>query len=381
MPSPSTDGTAAPESTVGVVGVGRVGRWFVTKLTRAGYGTVACDVDPEAVAAAVETGADAAADPATLTRRADVIVLSLPTRGAVEAVMEGPDGVLDALGEDQTVVDTGTTPPDVAVHYERVCRDRGAAYVDCGITRHGPGEGDRPDEPAYTLLVGGRRAAYERVRPVLATLGHTHEFFEGVGQGHVVKAGVALRAVCRAAVAAETCQFLDDNGVDPERVATLLDWELPAPYFDPPYPTARGFDRATSPGERSSDTGDGGGTPDSTEDGDGGRDAPGPEAGTRAPGPRIDDDGARPRLAPSPWLKDPSTALAVAHAAGSHVPMLSAAHQSAVLAANLGAALTDRELAFNDDEWRLFHLRSVYRALSNPGAEWRRLDRWAESGE
>lgn len=366
MPPTAENGTTDSGTTVGVVGVGRVGRWFVTKLTRAGYETVACDVDPEAVAVAVERGASAAADPAELTRRVDVVVLSLPTRGAVEAVMEGSDGVLDVLDTDQTVVDTGTTPPDVAVHYERACREWDAEYVDCGITRHGPGNGEHTDEPAYTLFVGGRRTAYERVRPVLATLGHTHEFFEGVGQGHVVKAGVALRAVCRAAVAAETCQFLADNGVDPERVATLLDWDIPAPYFDPPYRTTRGFDRATG-GE--------GGTHD-TEAGDGGAQDTG--SGERVPGPRIEDDGARPRLAPSPWLKDPSTALAVAHAAGSHVPMLSAAHQSVLLAANYGAALTDRALEFDDPEWQLFHLRSVYRALSNPGAEWRRLDRWTE---
>lgn len=345
--SPDQDRDIDRLETVGVVGVGRAGQWFVTKLGRAGYETVAFDADPEAVADAVDRGAVAADDPADVTARSDAVVLCLPTREAVETVMEGSDGVLEALEPGQVVVDTGTTTPDIDVYYQEQCHDCGASYVDCGMTRHSPGEAEGPREPAYTMFVGGDGEDYVRARPVVEALGHNHEFFEGIGVGHVVKAAVVLRATCRAAVAAEVSTFLSTNGIDPERIATLLEWDIPDPFFDPPYATTRGFDRAL--------------------DGEG---------GTESRGYELEDSGARPRLRTSEWAKDPAYALELAHASNSHVPMLTAAYQIILLAENYGSALVNRDLAFNDPEWHLFHLRSVYRALARPQEEWRRLDRW-----
>lgn len=357
-PEPSESQNTPQDTTVGVVGAGRVGQWFVTKLTRAGYEVVVFDVDAEAAAAAVDRGAAVADHPAAVTARSDVVVLALPTAEAVETVMEGADGVLDALEAGQVVVDAGTTPPDRDVHYQAACHERGAGYVDCGLTRHGPGSVEGSEEPAYTLFVGGDPEDYERVRPVVDALGHEHEFFEGIGNGHVVKMGVVLRSTCRAAMAAEVCEFLSNNGVEPGRVVDLLDWEIPEPYVDPPYVTNQGFERAVRTDDGESDDGD-----------------------TEARGHGVDDGGVRPDLRPSAWAKDPAYALAVAHASSSYVPMLTAAYQTVLLAANYGAAVVDRDLDFADDEWRLFHLRSLYRALNRPQEEWRRLSRWSDDRE
>lgn len=359
------DRDAARVETVGLIGAGRAGRRFVDKLTRSGYETVVFDIDPEATADAVDRGAVAVNDPAAVTARADVVVLCLPTREAVETVMDGPDGVLSALGSGQVVVDTGTTTPDVDVYYQERCHERGAGYVDCGTTRHGPGETEHDREPAYTMFVGGTGDDYERARPVIEALSHDHEFFEGIGNGHAVKAAVVLRATCRAAMTAEVCEFLATNAIDPDRIVELLDWEIPGPYIDPPYATKRGFERAVD-GRDGDDSGTGiNGGDDVADD----------------RGFRVDDRGARPRLRTSEWAKDPAYALAVARASNSYVPMLTAAYQTTLLAENYGAALADRDLEFNDPEWHLFHLRSAYRALSRPRAEWRRLGRSTEGND
>lgn len=336
--------------TVGLVGVGKAGKWFVTKLSREGYEPVVSDIEPEAVAGAVDRGAIAGEHPADVTARSDIIVLALPTREAVETVMEGDDGILETLETGQVVIDTGTTTPDVDVLYQKLCRERGAGYVDCGMTRHGPGQLEQREEPAYTMFVGGDRADYGRVKPVIDVLSHTHEFFDGIGNGHIVKAAVVLRATCMATMAAEVCEFLSNNGIDEGRVIDLLDWDIPAVYADPPSPTNRGFERAVQTDE---------GT---TED----------------RGFRVAGRGARPRLRTSIWAKDPAYALSVAHASNSYVPMLTAAYQTRLVTENYGTALVDRDLHFNDPEWRTFHLRSVYRALNRPQEEWRRLSKWSD---
>lgn len=348
------DSTRDPDDPdIGLVGVGDVGQWFVAKLVRAGFEPAVYDADGDAVADAVEAGARAVDSAAELADSVDVVVLSLPSRDAVEAVMEGENGVLETLGASQVVVDTGTTPPDTDVRYQTRCHERDAGYVDCGITHRGPGEFDEETGPAFAMFVGGTREDYERARPVVQALAHDHEFYEGIGNGHVVKAANRLRETCQIAVAAEVSEFLVDSGIDPERVVDQLDWDIPAPYLDTPYPDPAGFERAT-------ETSDG-----TTES----RDVP------------VDTDGPRTRLRTSDWASDQQHVLDVAHAGTTHVPMFTAAHQTMLAAENYGAALLDRELAFNDSEWRPFHVAAVYRAMNRPQAEWRRLSQTGDQRE
>jgi 3-hydroxyisobutyrate dehydrogenase-like beta-hydroxyacid dehydrogenase len=335
---------------VGLIGVGRVGQWFVTNLVDADYDPVVFDVDPEAVAAAVESGAVAAEKPADVADRVEIIALCLPGREAVETAMEGDDGVLETLGSGQAVLDTGTTPPNLDVRYQAICHERDAGYVDCGITRQGPGEYDDESGPAYTMFAGGTPEDYEQVRPVIEVLSHGHEFYEGIGNGHVVKAANALRGTCLAAIAAEVVAFLSTNGIDPERVVDQLEWNIPAPYFGTEYPTPEGFERAIETDERDADD--------------------------QERAFQVDDRGARTRLRTSDWAKDPSYALAIAHASNVHVPMLTAAHQTQLAAENYGAAVLDRDLEFNDPDWHHpSRVTSIYRALSRPQEEWQRLGR------
>lgn len=340
---------------VGVVGAGSVGQWFVENLVRADYRPVVYDVDDDAVDDAVERGAVAADHPADVADRSAVVLLALPSRAAVEAVMEGEDGILETLDDGLVVVDAGTTPPDVAVHYQEQCREDDAGYVDCGITWEGPGEYDDEERgPAFQVFVGGDPADYEAVRPVLDVVGYDHEFYEGIGTGHVVKAANRLRQTCRAAVAAEVVEFLRDNGIDPERVVDQLEWPVPRPFFDDEYSSVEGFERAACSDD------------DDTESRDW----------------DVDDGGTRPRLAASEWTKDPASALSIARASNTHVPMLTAAYQTLLVAENYGSGLLDRELRFDDDQWSASaDLTAVYRAHNRPQEEWRRLGRQAREEE
>ena len=78
----------------------------------------------------------------------------------------------------------------------------------------------------------------------------------------------------------------------------------------------------------------------------------------------------------SDWAKDPSYALAIAHASNTYVPLLTAAHQTQLAGENYGAAVLDRDLEFNDPDWHHpSQITSVYRALNRPQEEWCRLSR------
>jgi 3-hydroxyisobutyrate dehydrogenase-like beta-hydroxyacid dehydrogenase len=205
--------------TVGVIGVGYIGKTFLDRLADTEYDTVAYDVDASQVDAAEERGAAAAESPADLTRRADLVVLALPGTPEVEAVMESEDGVLGALSAGTTVVDVTTTLPETSRGCEQWCEERGAAFVEAPITRAAPRDGAH-------MMVGGTEAAYDSARSLIETLSDDHLHVGAAGEATVLKLALQMRYAGRTALDAEIVEFTRDNGVDPAHLRDFFGMDV-----------------------------------------------------------------------------------------------------------------------------------------------------------
>jgi len=194
--------------TIGLVGVGYIGTEFLTRLFAGGYDVVVFDTDDDAVSRATARGASAADSPGAVADESDAVVLALPGSPEVEATLEGPDGLLDALDTDQLVIDATTTHPDTSVVAEQLCDEAGAAYLEAPITGGAPREG-------YQMMVGGTPERYEAASPLLDTLCDAHTHVGSTPDGTVLKLGLQMRYAGQAALDAEIVEFTRDNGVDP----------------------------------------------------------------------------------------------------------------------------------------------------------------------
>lgn len=330
-------------SSVGVIGVGSIGEHFVEWLVEADRPVYAHDIDPNRQMVASERGAESTAHAADLTDRSDVIVLSLPGSPYVERVMEGPDGVLDSLGNGQLVLDTGTSRVKTDIHYQRECEARGTDLLDAPLTWGGPGE--RP-----TMFVGGDPGAYERARPVIERLSSQHRRFGEVGMGQVVKASHRLRQNNRAMVDAEMVEFLRNHGVDPRAVDDLLELGIHTRMFEETYPTTAGWERAVD-----------------TEA------PPGPPEG--AVSSALATGAGRTRIDGSQWAKDQAYAVELGHATNTALPISTAVYHAMLMAENYASALFDRDLGFQDPDWydRADPV-SHFRRLNRPAEQWRRVN-------
>ena len=166
---------------VGFVGLGTMGGPMCRRLTAAGYAVTAYDLDGNAVAAAVEHGAVAAASARDCARGADLFMTSLPGPSQAEAVMAGPDGALGVLEPGSVWVDLTTNSRDLVV---RLAEDapRDVSVVDSPVT----GAVDGARRGGLTLFVGGEPEAVVAARPVLEHLGTVIECGP-LGSGNVVK--------------------------------------------------------------------------------------------------------------------------------------------------------------------------------------------------
>ncbi|HXQ91141.1 MAG TPA: NAD(P)-dependent oxidoreductase [Acidimicrobiales bacterium] len=149
-------------TTVGVIGLGDIGRGVAEATARGGLTLVVCDLRAEATAPFAAT-AHIAPTPAELGARADVVVVAVVNDQQVLAVLDGADGALAGTSPGATVVIVSTVSPATVEAVAALAARVDADVVDCGVS------GGPQASAAGTLvaMVGGEAAVIERVRPVL----------------------------------------------------------------------------------------------------------------------------------------------------------------------------------------------------------------------
>ncbi|RIK45320.1 MAG: hypothetical protein DCC57_16730 [Chloroflexi bacterium] len=207
---------------LGLIGLGNIGKFYAERLLQHDYALTVLDLDPARVAYATGLGAEPAADPGDVARRADIVILSLPGSHAVEQVMEGPTGLLAHLQPGQVVIDTGTSRPDTDIHYAARCRERGAGFLDAPLTYRRQGQ---------IIMAGGSAEDYAQAEAVLTCLSYKVRHVGQVGEGQVLKLINQAILAGRLAVYAEAVELAKVHHVDPRLLKDYLEFDIPEDLF------------------------------------------------------------------------------------------------------------------------------------------------------
>ena len=173
--------------TVGFLGMGRMGSRIAPNIARAGFPLIVYNrTRSQAADVAGETDASVGETPAEVARAADVVITMLADGPAVEAVYEGPDGVLAGLGPGTVAVDMSTVGPGFVVSLGERVRATGATMVDSPVS----GSVATAEAATLMLMVGGDEADVARVRPVLESVGRPVIHVGPPGAGAAMKLAV-----------------------------------------------------------------------------------------------------------------------------------------------------------------------------------------------
>ena len=189
-------------NSIGFVGLGNMGGRMTSCMVRAGRRVIGFDVRPEAIA---EAGAEPVRSVAEVVEQSEIVLLSLPDSRVVNAVVDGPDGVLARVREGQVVVDLSTAAPASTRRIDEAMRARGAHYLDAGVS----GGAAAAEKWSLTLMVGGDAEVLERVRPVLDLFSAAVFHCGPSGSGHTAKLlnnflnAISLSATAEVMVAAK----------------------------------------------------------------------------------------------------------------------------------------------------------------------------------
>ena len=205
--------------TIGFVGVGSMGWPMAALLHKAGYPLQIVDASADRAKASVnEFGGTVAASNRELAAASDIIVTILPTSAIVQAVLEGPNGVLAGLRKDAVVVEMSSGVPTITRALAEQVAAAGAHMVDAPVSGGVP----RAKTGELAIMFGGSEAILERVRPVLSCMGNSITRTGDVGSAHAMKALNNLVSAGGFLIGVEALMIGKRFGLDPAAMVDVL---------------------------------------------------------------------------------------------------------------------------------------------------------------
>ncbi len=194
---------------IGFIGLGNVGSKLAGNLLNNGYELVVRDLDDSVVQTFVDRGATAALTAAELTSIVDVVITCLPNPAASASVVEGEEGVLQGLSEGKTWMEMSTTDADEIKRLAAMVEKLGASALECPVS----GGCHRAATGNISIFAGGERATFDRLLPLLTTLGRRVLYTGEFGTASKLKvmtnylATANLVSVCEALVTAKAADI------------------------------------------------------------------------------------------------------------------------------------------------------------------------------
>jgi len=196
--------------TYGYIGLGNLGKHLAASLRRAGLTVVVHDLHREAARPLLDAGCIWADSPRTLAEQVDCVITCLPSPAASNAVLLGPDGVLQGLREGGTWIEMSTTDEREIKRVAAIAAERGIATLECPVT----GGVHLAATGKITVLVGGEQAVFEKHREALQAMGGQTFYMGELGKASVIKVITNTLAFIHLVAAGEALMLAKRGGLD-----------------------------------------------------------------------------------------------------------------------------------------------------------------------
>jgi 3-hydroxyisobutyrate dehydrogenase len=201
---------------IGVAGIGKMGAAIAARLIEVGHDVAVWNRTPDKARAVI--GATAMDTPAALTQSSDAIITSLIDAAALDAVYQGPSGLLSGNVAGKLFIDMSTVLPATEIALAEAVRGKGSAFVECPV-----GGSTGPARQGKLIgLMGASDADVPRGRAILDQLCRRVEHAGPVGSGAVLKFAVNLPLMVYWQALGEALALAHSLPVDPVRLLDLL---------------------------------------------------------------------------------------------------------------------------------------------------------------
>ena len=152
---------------VGFIGLGVMGSQMVNRLLSQGHIVTGYNRTRAKAEWLVEKGMRWADSPRQVASNSDFTFAMVTNASAIQAISEGPDGLLAGLSAGKIFIDMSTVSPNVSRALAANVRDRGADMVDSPVS----GSVITLQQGKLSVMVGGRKETFDKIKPLLLDIG------------------------------------------------------------------------------------------------------------------------------------------------------------------------------------------------------------------
>ena len=163
--------------TIGVVGLGIMGSAMAENLCKAGFRVYGFDPLPGARAALKKTGGLPLASASQVAGQAPVLITSLPSADALQAVAR------ELSGKGVVVMETSTLPIEEKERARGTLAKKGVVLLDCPLS----GTGAQARAKDLVVYASGEKTAFAKTVPFLKGFSRAHYYLGEFGNGSKMK--------------------------------------------------------------------------------------------------------------------------------------------------------------------------------------------------
>ena len=201
---------------LGFVGLGVMGGNMVARLLEKGHAVTGYNRTRAKAQWLIDKGMLWADSPREVVAASDFTFSMVTNTAALQAIAEGPDGMLAALGKGKTLIEMSTVSPDFSRTLADKVRTLGSDMVDSPVS----GSVITLQQGKLSVMVGGKAETFEKIKPLLLDVGPkvTHVGANGLALcmkiAHNLSLAVQMLAFSEGVLLAEKSGIARDVAVD-----------------------------------------------------------------------------------------------------------------------------------------------------------------------
>jgi 2-hydroxy-3-oxopropionate reductase len=203
---------------IGLIGLGLMGRPMGMNLLKAGYALTVWNRTPSRADELVAAGAKLAQSPQEVAAACDFLLTIVSDPPAIDEVLWGPRGVMQALQAGSIYVDSSTISPALARKIAADCAARGARFLDAPVT--GGDWGARKGELVF--MIGGDAETLKEAEPILSVMGKKLFHLGPHGAGQIIKLAMNMILALQVDALAEALALITRAGIPGEKLVEVL---------------------------------------------------------------------------------------------------------------------------------------------------------------
>ena len=203
---------------LGFVGLGVMGSEMVSRLLDKGHSVTGYNRTRVKAERLIKKGMKWAETPRAVCAAADVTFSMVTNEKALGAVAEGPDGILNAMTAGKSWIDMSTVSPGCSRALAAKVREKGADMIDAPVS----GSVITLQEGKLSVMVGGRRDTFDRLKPILDDIGPKVTYVGDNGLALSMKIATNLSLAVQMMAFSEGVLIAEKSGIKREVAVDVL---------------------------------------------------------------------------------------------------------------------------------------------------------------